>query len=40
MVMAKVQSGSETRAKLLDAARDVIRTKGYTASTVEKNITF
>jgi len=35
MHMAKAQSGSETRAKLLEAARDVIRTKGYTASTVD-----
>jgi TetR/AcrR family transcriptional repressor of nem operon len=29
------QTRSETRAKLLDAARDVIRTKGYAGSTVD-----
>ena len=33
--MAKAQTGSETRGKLLDAARDVIRTKGYAGSTVD-----
>ena len=33
--MAKAQSGSETRVRLLEAARDVIRAKGYTASTVD-----
>jgi TetR/AcrR family transcriptional repressor of nem operon len=31
----KTQTASETRAKLLDAARDVIRTKGYAGSTVD-----
>jgi hypothetical protein len=35
MDMTKAQTGSETRAKLLDAARDVIRTKGYAGSTVD-----
>lgn len=35
MHMARTQTGSETRAKLLDAARDVIRTKGYAGSTVD-----
>jgi TetR/AcrR family transcriptional repressor of nem operon len=30
-----MQTPSETRAKLLDAARDVIRTKGYAGSTVD-----
>ncbi|MGO9699913.1 MAG: TetR/AcrR family transcriptional regulator [Xanthobacteraceae bacterium] len=33
--MSKVSASAETRIKLLDAARDVIRTKGYTASTVD-----
>ena len=33
--MIKTQTASETRAKLLDAARDVIRTKGYAGSTVD-----
>ena len=33
--MAKAQTSSETRGKLLDAARDVIRTKGYAGSTVD-----
>ena len=33
--MARPHSPSETRAKLLDAARDVIRAKGYTATTVD-----
>jgi TetR/AcrR family transcriptional repressor of nem operon len=33
--MARTQNSSETRAKLLDAARDVIRTKGYAGSTVD-----
>jgi TetR/AcrR family transcriptional repressor of nem operon len=33
--MARTQPPSETRAKLLDAARDVIRTKGYAGSTVD-----
>lgn len=32
--MIKTQPASETRAKLLDAARDVIRAKGYAGSTV------
>ena len=32
--MARMQNASETRAKLLDAARDVIRTKGYAGCTV------
>jgi TetR/AcrR family transcriptional regulator, transcriptional repressor for nem operon len=35
MDMTKAQTGSETRGKLLDAARDVIRTKGYAGSTVD-----
>ena len=35
MVMARAQIASETRGKLLDAARDVIRTKGYAGSTVD-----
>jgi TetR/AcrR family transcriptional repressor of nem operon len=35
MYMARTQTASETRAKLLDAARDVIRTKGYAGSTVD-----
>jgi TetR/AcrR family transcriptional repressor of nem operon len=35
MDMAKAQTSSETRGKLLDAARDVIRTKGYAGSTVD-----
>jgi TetR/AcrR family transcriptional regulator, transcriptional repressor for nem operon len=33
--MIRAQTASETRAKLLDAARDVIRTKGYAGSTVD-----
>jgi TetR/AcrR family transcriptional repressor of nem operon len=33
--MVRTQTASETRAKLLDAARDVIRTKGYAGSTVD-----
>jgi TetR/AcrR family transcriptional repressor of nem operon len=33
--MIKTQTASETRAKLLDAARDVIRAKGYAGSTVD-----
>jgi TetR/AcrR family transcriptional repressor of nem operon len=33
--MIKTQTGSETRAKLLDAARDVIRAKGYAGSSVD-----
>ena len=33
--MARAQTASETRGKLLDAARDVIRTKGYAGSTVD-----
>ena len=33
--MIKAQTASETRAKLLDAARDVIRAKGYAGSTVD-----
>jgi TetR/AcrR family transcriptional regulator, transcriptional repressor for nem operon len=33
--MIKTQIASETRAKLLDAARDVIRAKGYAGSTVD-----
>lgn len=33
--MVRAQTPSETRAKLLDAARDVIRTKGYAGSTVD-----
>jgi TetR/AcrR family transcriptional repressor of nem operon len=33
--MARAQNSSETRTRLLDAARDVIRSKGYTASTVD-----
>jgi TetR/AcrR family transcriptional regulator, transcriptional repressor for nem operon len=34
-LMVRAQTASETRAKLLDAARDVIRTKGYAGSTVD-----
>ena len=33
--MVRTQAASETRAKLLDAARDVIRSKGYAGSTVD-----
>lgn len=33
--MARSHNSAETRAKLLDAARDVIRTKGYAATTVD-----
>jgi TetR/AcrR family transcriptional repressor of nem operon len=33
--MVRTQTAPETRAKLLDAARDVIRTKGYAGSTVD-----
>jgi TetR/AcrR family transcriptional repressor of nem operon len=33
--MIKAKAASETRAKLLDAARDVIRAKGYAGSTVD-----
>lgn len=33
--MVKTQTTSETRARLLDAARDVIRAKGYAGSTVD-----
>ena len=33
--MTKTQTASETRAKLLEAARDVIRAKGYAGSTVD-----
>ena len=33
--MARANNRAQTRLKLLDAARDVIRTKGYTASTVD-----
>ena len=33
--MVKMQTASETRARLLDAARDVIRAKGYAGSTVD-----
>jgi TetR/AcrR family transcriptional regulator, transcriptional repressor for nem operon len=33
--MIKAKTASETRAKLLDAARDVIRAKGYAGSTVD-----
>jgi len=35
MEMVRTQAASETRAKLLDAARDVIRSKGYAGSTVD-----
>ena len=35
MDMVRTQTASETRAKLLDAARDVIRSKGYAGSTVD-----
>src|SRR5215831_16353057 len=35
MDMVRTQAASETRAKLLDAARDVIRSKGYAGSTVD-----
>jgi TetR/AcrR family transcriptional repressor of nem operon len=33
--MARTHNSAETRGKLLEAARDVIRTKGYTATTVD-----
>jgi TetR/AcrR family transcriptional repressor of nem operon len=33
--MIKTHNSAATRTKLLDAARDVIRTKGYTATTVD-----
>ena len=33
--MVRTQTAPETRAKLLDAARDVIRTQGYAGSTVD-----
>ncbi len=33
--MARTNNSAETRSKLLDAARDVIRAKGYTAATVD-----
>lgn len=33
--MAKPKNSAATRTKLLDAARDVIRTKGYSATTVD-----
>jgi TetR/AcrR family transcriptional regulator, transcriptional repressor for nem operon len=33
--MIRTHTASETRAKLLDAARDVIRTQGYAGSTVD-----
>jgi TetR/AcrR family transcriptional repressor of nem operon len=33
--MRKPRNSAETRSKLLDAARDVIRAKGYTATTVD-----
>jgi TetR/AcrR family transcriptional regulator, transcriptional repressor for nem operon len=33
--MARTHNSSETRAKLLEAARDIIRAKGYTATTVD-----
>ncbi|MGO9006069.1 MAG: TetR/AcrR family transcriptional regulator [Beijerinckiaceae bacterium] len=33
--MARVNNSAETRSKLLEAARDVIRAKGYTATTVD-----
>src|SRR6516164_5841126 len=35
MDMPEAQTGTETRARLLDAARDVIRAKGYAGSTVD-----
>jgi TetR/AcrR family transcriptional repressor of nem operon len=35
MDMAEAQTRTETRARLLDAARDVIRAKGYAGSTVD-----
>jgi TetR/AcrR family transcriptional repressor of nem operon len=33
--MARTHNSAETRTRLLDAARDVIRAKGYTATTVD-----
>ena len=33
--MIKTRDSTETRGKLLTAARDVIRAKGYTATTVD-----
>ncbi len=33
--MARVNNSAETRTRLLEAARDVIRAKGYTATTVD-----
>ncbi len=36
--MPRMQKSSETRTKLLDAARDVTRTNGYTASTVDNTM--
>jgi len=33
--MTRIHNSAETRAKLLDAGRDVIRAKGYTATTVD-----
>src|SRR5262249_57541233 len=33
--MAEAQTRTDTRARLLDAARDVIRAKGYAGSTVD-----
>lgn len=35
MIKKKAKDGSGTRVKLLDAARDVIRAKGYNATTVD-----
>src|SRR6516165_5036329 len=35
MDMAEAQTRTETRARLLDAARDVIRANGYAGSTVD-----
>ena len=33
--MTRADKGAETRARLLDAGRDVIRAKGYTATTID-----
>jgi TetR/AcrR family transcriptional repressor of nem operon len=33
--MARTRNSLETRTKLLDAARDLIRAKGYSATTVD-----
>ena len=33
--MTRADKGAETRTRLLDAGRDVIRAKGYTATTID-----